>query len=491
MAKDPWDAIDPDDSARLRDKLLRRQVRFQLYAYSPFYRKTLDALEIRVAGFSGLADLGKLPMIDREALTEAPDEFVLKPTVGAIRRWSSPRQLYSGAADRLLRGLDYAGKELSNEYEPVHVIETSGTTGEPIPISLSRHDLSALATQGKRTLEVAGVSESDVVLNLLEPTASGAFWPIWLGGVALGLRQIAPGPLGIEEALSWSMKSKPTVLVARAEEALELIDARGLPDVKLVLAAPEPVSPGLRRRIMEASASLRIVATYRFAEGRAVWAECAQGSGYPDAGFHLSPDLDLVEAVSPWTEEPSSPGEPAEIVFTGLVQRGTALARYRTGDVAKGGIATGRCNYCGRIVDRIIGPIVRTSNLLQIQLPGNDPVSVDVEVLAEVLAQPALSSWQVEIGKEDEDPRGADELFVHFTPKENLDPAMVAVEIDRVLRTAIGLSASQLVLTENASGGIVDKRPIAVKNTRFTGDGAAEGTHVRLWRTPPQSEGQA
>lgn len=484
MSRDSWDLIDPDDSARMRDKLLRRQVRFQLYPYSPFFRKILDAAGIRADGISGISDLEKLPMTDRHLFSEAHDDFVLKPTIRAIRRWSSAGQLYRGAIDRLLRGIDYAGKELGNEYEPVHVIETSGTTGEPIPIQLTRHDLSVLATQGKRALEVAGVNESDVVLNLLEPTASGAFWPFWLGGVALGLRQVAPGPLGISEALKWSMRSKPTVLVARSEEALGLIGAEVLPDVRLVVTAPEPISAELRRRIMETRTSAKIVSTYRFAEGRTIWAECLEGSGYPDAGFHLSPDFDLVEAVSPWTGQPSSAGEPIEIVFTGLVQRGTALARYRTGDIAKGGIASGRCQYCGRIVDRIIGPIVRSTNLLQIRLPETDPVHVDVEVLAEALAHPALNSWQVEIAKEDKDPRGSDEVFVHFTPKENRDPALVAVEIDRVLRTTIGLSPTQLVLTENAGGGIVDKRPVAVRNPRFVGDGAGEATHVRLWRTP-------
>lgn len=485
-----WDSIDPDDLSRLRDRLLRRQVRFQLYAHGAFYRKALDDLGVKADGFAGFSDLHKLPLVGRDVLARASEDFVLRPTTGSIRRWSSARQLYTGALDRMLRGVDYAGRELANEYEIVHSLETQGTTGESIPIHLSRRDLAVLATQGSRMLQVAGVTNSDVVINLLEPIASGAFWPVWFGGVSLGLRQFAPGPLAPQEAASWFRRSDATVLIARAEDALALFGETegGLPGVRLVIAAPETVSPELRRRLMESAGGVPVIFTYRFAEGRAVWTECIQGGGYPDAGFHLSPDIELLETVSPWTLEPAKLGEAGEVVFTSLDQRGTAVARYRPGDIAKGGIVSGRCRYCARIVDRIVGPIVRAANFVQLRINGGEPVGVDIEALAAALAHPAVESWQVEISKEDGDPRGADELFVRFSPKNAKDPAMVAVELDRILRTEMGLSASQFVLAEDTEEGILDRRPVPVGEQRVVRtDGQGQARHVRLWRTPEQS----
>lgn len=483
MDKYQWDSIDPDDLARMRDQRLRKQVRFQLYAYSAFYRRALDDLGVSAGGFAGVADLSKLELVDRDTLASAPEDFLLEPSHRSIQRWSSPNQLVRVALDRLFRGVDHADRELANEYEPVHARETAGSAGEPLTIHLTRRDLAVLATQGKRMLEVAGVKESDVLLNLLEPVASGGFWPVWTGGVSMGIRQIARGPLDPQEAVAVAKRWKTTVVMARAEDALALFDEAGeggLTNLRLVITAPHPMSPALRRRLMERADPARIVSTYGFAEGRALWAECIEGSGYPDAGFHLSPDLDLIETISPIPSEPLG-----EVVFTGLDQRGTALARYRPGDVAAGGLAPGRCPYCGRIVDRILGPIVRADNLVQVRLEGERPVAVDVEMLAEALSHPALDSWQVEIAKEDGDPRGADQLFVRYVPRKNKDPAVVAVELDRVLRAEMGLPASQFVLTDDAAGGVIDSRPIPVGSPLNGPEDLEETGHVRLWRTPP------
>lgn len=488
MPKTPWDSLDPDDLPRLRDKLLRHQVRFQLYPFSAFYRKVLDDLGVRAGGFAGTADLGKLPVVDRATLAERNNDFLLTPTPGSMRRWSSATQLYKGAWDRLLRGLEYARRELANEYEPVHVFETAAADTESVSIYLTRRDLATLATQGRRMLEVAGVKESDILANLLEPISSGAFWPVWMSGVSLGLRQIAPGPLTPDEVGSSTTLSSATVLIARAEDALAVLEKGEdrLANLRLLILAPEPVSAGLRSRLIEAAGSLRIVSTYRFAEGRALWAECIEGAGSPDAGFHLSPDLELIETISPSTGEPAGGSEPGEIVFTGLDQRGTALARYRPGDVAVGGLVPGRCPYCGRIVDRIVGPVVRASNLIQITLAGTDRVTVDVEAFAEALAHPGLASWQVEIGKEDGDPRGDDEVFVHFTPKKDRDPAVLAVELDRLFQSEIGFSPSQFVVQENAGNGIIDTRPVPVGNRQSSvANDPDASSHVRLWRRPP------
>lgn len=438
----------------------------------------------------GTADLQKLPLVDRKALSTNPEDFVLRPSRPLIQRWASGSQLAAVFFNKLLRGIDYAESDLSNEYSPAHVLETTGTTGEPLPVKLSRRDVAVLATEGMRMLEVAGVRTGDVLLNLLEPSSAGGFWPVWLGAIALGAEQTAPGFLEPEQAAALATKSHSSVVVAIAEDALSMMEAageRGLPALRQLVLGPGPLGPALRKRLVESvGPRVRIVGTYGFAEGRTLWAECLQGSGSPDVGYHLSGDLEILEIISPRERRNVKPGEAGEVVFTGLDHRGTALARYRPGDVAMGGLVSGRCRYCGRLVDRIVGPIRRAENLIELQFGGEEPTALDVETLADALAHPALAAWQVEVRKSEGDPRGPDELYVLFDPKGRKDPGQVAAELDRVFRTEIGFSPTQFVLSDRAKGGVVDLRPVPVEagSVMVAAGWHEDSPRVRLWRTP-------
>ena len=64
-----------------------------------------------------------------------------------------------------------------------------------------------------------------------------------------------------------------------------------------------------------------VISTYGFTEAKMAFPECPVESGA--SGFHLSPDLALVELVDPRTGRPVAPGHPGEIVFTPLDARGT------------------------------------------------------------------------------------------------------------------------------------------------------------------------
>lgn len=463
MANDSWDSLNPDELARLRDKRLRRQVRFQLYAFSPHYRRVFDEQGLSAQGFSGVSDLAQLPTVDREELGDSADDFLLVPSEPSIQRWGSGRQVREVFLNRLLRGLDFADRELRNEFEPVHTLETTGTTGEPVPISLSRRDLAVLGTQGGRALQVAGISPSDVVLNLAEPISAGGFWPLWLGAVALGVRQVAPGVLEPQNSAALARKINATVIFAMAADVLDLLEAageEGIPTLERVILSPELPVEGMKSRIAEAAGPrTAVVSTYGFAEGRALWAECAEGAAYPDTGYHINPDLEILETVSAQTGVPVRSGELGEIVFTGLDQRGTALARYRPGDVAMGGLAHGRCPYCGRNVERILPPVRRASNLLYIQFPGEDPLVLDMQTLSSALAHPKVASWEVEVAKTDGEPASPDEVYVLFSPRGGADPGLVAIELDRVLRAEAGFSPTQFVLSDRGGGKVVDLRP--------------------------------
>lgn len=488
-----WEGMDFDDRARLIDKRLRKQVRFQLYAYSPFYRRLFDDLGVQTGGFDGRKDLPNLPLISRAVLAGAPADFVLKPSRHLMQKWGAVGQMTEAVVSVLFRGDASFERSLIHEYRPVHTLETSGTTGDPIPIYLSRRDIAILATQSRRMLEIAGITMDDVLLNFLEPIGPGGFWAFWVGAVGLGVQQIVPGVLEPEAAANLASKSKATVIASRALDLLELLDAVGegrLHDLRTIILAPEPLPAGLRRRVTErAGPGVRIIGTYGFAEGRGFWTECAQGAGHPDAGFHTSGDLEVFEVVSPVTGHPVRSGERGEIVYTGVGQRGSALARYRPGDIVVGGLLPGRCPYCGRTVDRLIGPIRRSGSLLNLQPAGGEPLAIDVDALANALAHPKLARWQVEVTKTEGDPRGADEVYVLYTPVSDLDAGQVAVDLDRACRKEMGLAVTQFVLSDHLENGVVDLRPISAEPTRPP-NGSSRGSRIRLWRQPASSRGR-
>jgi len=460
MAKPSWDDFESGDLNRLRDKLLRKQVRFQLYAFSPYYRKALEGTQVSTRGFNGIRDLKSLPLVDQSALAAAPDEFVLKPEPHLIQRLGSGRQLVDVAMDKLFGGIERSTKMLGSDYGPVHTLETLGTSAEPVPIRLTRRDIGTLATQGRRMLQVAGAGPTDIVLNLLEPVASGGFWCAWLGAVAFGIKQIAPGYVEPERAASLAKSSGATVMIARAADVLDVLEAAGsLPDLKIVILAPEPVGPTLKYRIHElAGDAVDIVSTYQFAEGRAVWAECRQGSASAEAGFHTYPDFDVIEILMRRSDALAQLGQPGEVAFTGLDQRGTALLRYRPGDVATGGIRTGRCPYCNRNLDRVIGPIRRTDKLIPIHLKESSPMEMDADVVTEIMAHPGVAAWSVEVitGSEGS---GRDEVFISFRPSKRVNLATLVVEVDARLRVEAGFIPTQLIASESITPGFVDRRP--------------------------------
>ncbi|MCA1840133.1 MAG: hypothetical protein LC723_07370, partial [Actinobacteria bacterium] len=289
-------------------------------------------------------------------------------------------------------------------------------------------------------------------------------------------------------AAALANKMKATVMVVVAEDALSILESAadiGIPTLTTLILGPQPLGAVLRKRIDEtATAGVRIISTYGFAEGRALWAECAQGAGKADAGYHVSPDVQMFESISPRTLAPARRGEAGEVVFTGLDQRGTALVRYRPGDVSMNGIVIGRCPYCGRTVERILGPMRRANNLVELQVGGTETLAVDVETIADALAHPALKAWQVEIAKSDGDPHGADEVFVLIDPVGGQDAGSLAVELDQAFRDEIGFSPTQFIVSSRAAGGVVDMRPVPVPAQ--SSNGSDEAPLVRLFRTPGQ-----
>jgi phenylacetate-CoA ligase len=189
--------------------------------------------------------------------------------------------------------------------------------------------------------------------------------------------------------------------------------------LKRLVLGGEKVADGLRARLREVSAALgspemHVMATYGFTEAKMAFPECV-GESHEPYGYHLSPDLGLVEIIDPKTGRVMPDGYPGEIVFTPLDARGTVVLRYRTGDIAEGGLHWDTCVNCGRRCPRLVGPISRVSEVKELHMDKLKGTLVNFNVLEHLLDdQRGIAAWQIELRKRHDDPLETDEVHLHL-----------------------------------------------------------------------------
>jgi len=111
---------------------------------------------------------------------------------------------------------------------------------------------------------------------------------------------------------------------------------------------------------------------------------------------------------------------------TPLQARGSAVIRYRTGDLISGGIEYTMCPHCGRNCPRLMGSISRVSNRKRLQIGKVKGTLVDFDALEVLLDDvDGLASWQIELRKHRDDPLETDEIVVYCVTAAGTEPAPV------------------------------------------------------------------
>jgi phenylacetate-coenzyme A ligase PaaK-like adenylate-forming protein len=174
-----------------------------------------------------------------------------------------------------------------------------------------------------------------------------------------------------------------------------------------------------------------VLRTYGFTEAKLAWAECPFHEDAGSAGYHVHPDLALIEIVDPKTGEPRAEGEPGEIVFTPLNARGSVVLRYRTGDCIDGGLFYEPCPFCGSTVPRLVGEISRNSEVREMRLEKLKGTLVDFNHLEHVLDNAEhVGTWQLEIRKVHNDPLELDELILHVEKSDDTNDDRLRIALN-------------------------------------------------------------
>ena len=307
-----------------------------LYAskHSPFYKNILRRKKIQHTDIKSLQDLAVLPLTLKEQLQKYNHSFYCV-----------------------------------NKKAIADIVSTTGTTGEPVFIILTKRDLQRLAKNEAYSFSCAGATDKDTFH--LAVTIDNLFMAgiaYYMGIIELGASVYRAGMHNIQRQVLLLKQLKPTGIMTVPSFLLQLgkeikeekINPLSL-SVKKALLVGESIRDQEFRltgigKLLYKTWPLDLYSTFGNSETAISYCECKY-----KRGAHEHPDLIITEIIDE-NGNTIPDGEPGELVLTTLQTEGMPLLRYCTGDITFK--ITERC-ACGRSSARI-GPILgRKSHMLK------------------------------------------------------------------------------------------------------------------------------
>lgn len=318
---------------REQTQLLREQVDY-VNRYSPFYKKVLARKKLRHTDIHSLKDLALFPLTQKENLQKYNRDFYCVPQ-----------------------------KHFAD------IVSTTGTTGDPVFIVLTCHDLQRLAKNEVYSFSCAGARAGDSFH--LAVTVDNLFMAgiaYYLGIIQLGAHVYRAGMHTIKRHILLLNQLKPTGIMTVPSFLLQLgteIRAGGINPQALSVTKALLVGESIRDENFHLSGIGKLIAkvwpldlysTLGNSETAVSYCECQEKQG-----AHEHPDLIISEII----DEKGAvvpDGEIGELVLTTLQTQGMPLVRYCTGDITFKIVQPCRC---GRKSIRL-GPILgRKAHMLK------------------------------------------------------------------------------------------------------------------------------
>ena len=428
---------------------MKAQVVDAVGPFSPFWRGRLKALGRTASSIASLSGLASLPAAGERDVCPDGDPagaagLVLQASESGYALHAEGPRLRKALASRLAAPGSYRAI-LEQDTRPTSYVWAG--LGLRFPVASTRSDLDVVARAGARLWQVLGLTRADVVVSALPTLSTAQTQALSLGALGAGSPLLAPGPRRDQVQAALALVPA-TVLVVPAVGGAELVEALaedeaalGTLTTVLVVGAPyDDERAELRAALDAAGLDKAVLLAAHVPDGhRLMWGECRRSGG--STGLHTYPDLEVASVVDPETGE-STTGA-GELVLTQLGLRGSALLRWRTGDLVEA-VAEGACPSCGRTVPRVVG--LRRAALVPELALRTGTVPVDLRAVASAVGgRPDVADWRVVLGRSARD--DSDELLVHVAPSG--DAAEVAVGVARDVRVACGLLPTQVVVRED------------------------------------------
>ena len=323
-----------DEMIKMQEKLLREHLAYCI-DNSPYYRRLLSDRTIAYSGID-TKGLSELPSTEKSDIEACNDDFL------AV----APSKI-------------------------VDLALSSGTTGMPIKMMYTEHDLKRLAYNEKQALKRCGISKDDIVLITCTIDRCFIAGLAYFSGVReLGAAAIRSGRSSMESHKELIKELRPTAIIGVPSFLKKLgmylaeskLDPKTTSVSKLVCIG-EPLrdyelNPLEIGTDLEEIWQAKAYSTYASSEIVTTFCECTT-----QRGGHITPDLGIVEIVN--NEGKVLPdGEVGEVVVTPLAVEGMPLIRYRTGDIS---FLTNEPCECGSFAPRL-GPILgRKKHMLKVR----------------------------------------------------------------------------------------------------------------------------
>jgi phenylacetate-CoA ligase len=339
----------------MSDEQYRRQIA-RLFERSAFYREKLSA-----AGFAsprdagGLADIARLPFTEKDDLRQTQ---AAHPPLGA-----------------------HAAVDIG---EVARIYSTSGTSGTPLYIPLTRADIDDWREIGRKTYGRNGIQAGERVVTTYGagPFVAGASLAAF---EAIGCTHIPVGVGNTDKVLAALKHLKPQALACTPSYALYLAEKVSFPtSIERIIVGGEPGGgeESFRGKLEQAWGA-KIYEIMGIGDiAASLWGECPA-----QAGMHFSGEGVIhVELIDPDTGKPveMKDGAKGELVYTHLRREAAPLLRFRSRDHVQ--VWTSECS-CKRksLRVRCIG---RTDDMLIVR-----GVNVFPSAIREVVArfQPAVT----------------------------------------------------------------------------------------------------
>lgn len=311
----------PEALRRYQEKRLRLLLRHACNNV-PFYQRHFRTAGVHLDEIQGLSDLAKLPLVTKADLREAlPGEL-------------------------LARGI---------EPSRCLTVPTSGSSGEPLAVVLTRRERIIRSMVEFRGLRRIGLRPSDRLV-ILGPTIQ----PSPLISRRLGvfrLRHIQP-QAKVEDQVAELERLKPTVFWAYPGHLRSLLihlEGRlsSIIRPRFVITSAEVCEQELRSQI-EQDLGVETFDFYAAVETGRIAVECPL-----HRGLHINADSVIVEIVR--GERVSALGEEGTVVITSLDGFAMPIIRYELGDLSK--LVAGDCG-CGSAFPRMQAPSGRKGCLI-------------------------------------------------------------------------------------------------------------------------------
>jgi phenylacetate-CoA ligase len=328
---------------------LRDMVRY-VNQRSNFYRECFSKMKIRYDNIKSLADIKLLPITTKDQLQKHNKSFYC-----------------------------VAQKNIAE------IVSTTGTTGDPVYIILTKQDLKRLALNEARSFGCTGVNYLDtfhIAVTLDNLFIAGMAY--YLGITKLGASAYRVGMQNTIKHISLIKQLKPTGIITTPSFLIRLIECMKEERIKpksLSIKKALLIGDSIKDRSFNLNGigslisnlwPIKLYSTYGNSETAISFCECKY-----QHGAHEHPDLIISEILDD-NGYPVQDGAVGELVLTSLGVEGMPLLRYRTGDITFH--IRDKCK-CGRNSKRI-GPILgRKSQMLKFKGTKLYPSSIENAII--------------------------------------------------------------------------------------------------------------